>query len=161
MSDHDRLDDGVPVLPGPPPPVPDLDAVSASVERRRRATVPPPEEVDPRVENDAVSRALVVDDAAVADAVPVAATQEAPLRAPRPVVGAWALGLAIVSLAASFVGGWMLPLGLVAIVTAIVASRRPVERRGVVVWAIVLGALSVLYSAGWLLWAASRAGLLG
>ena len=52
-------------------------------------------------------------------------------------------------------------LGLVAIVTAIVASRRPVERRGVVVWAIVLGALSVLYSAGWLLWAASRAGLLG
>jgi hypothetical protein len=81
--------------------------------------------------------------------------------APRPVVGPWALGLAIVALAASLVVGWMLPLGLVAIIVAIVALRRPVERRGVGVWALVLGAVSVLYSAGWLLWAAWRAGLIG
>lgn len=160
MSDHERLDDGAPVLPGPPPPVPDLDAVSASVERRRRATVPVPEDDRP-ADTDGATTVLVVDDAAAVGATPAATAQEAPPRAPRPVVGAWALGLAIVSLAVSFVGGWMLPLGLVAIVTAIVASRRSAEPRGVVVWAIVLGALSVLYSAGWLLWAASRAGLIG
>ena len=160
MSDHERLDDGAPVLPGPPPPVPDLDAVSASVERRRRATVPVPEELERPVATDGATAVLAVDDVAVDD-VAVATAHEAPRRSPRPVVGPWALGLAIVSLAASFVGGWMLPLGLIAIVTAIVASRRPVERRGIVVWAIVLGALSVLYSAGWLLWAASRAGLIG
>ncbi|RKT36198.1 hypothetical protein DEU34_0709 [Microbacterium sp. AG1240] len=160
MSDHERVDDDAPVLPGPPPPVPDLDAVSASVQRRRRATAPVPEELAHPVETDAATAVLSGDDEAVTHAPPLVATATTP-RAPRPVVGPWALGLAVVSLAASFVGGWMLPLGLVAIVTAIVASRRPVERRGVVVWAIVLGALSVLYSAGWLLWAASRAGLLG
>jgi hypothetical protein len=87
----------------------------------------------------------------------------APVEAPRPraVVAPWALGLAIVSLLASFVVGWMLPIGLVAIVVAAVGMRRPVEPRGVLVWALVLGIVSTLYSAGWLLWAAWTMGLIG
>jgi hypothetical protein len=42
-----------------------------------------------------------------------------------------------------------------------VALRRPVESRQVAVWALVIGIVSVLYSAGWLWWAASRANLFG
>jgi hypothetical protein len=71
---------------------------------------------------------------------------------PRPVVAPWALGLAIVALLASFFLGWMLPLGLAAVVTAIVALRRPIESRPLALWALVLGALSLVYSAGWLVW---------
>lgn len=71
----------------------------------------------------------------------------------------WALGFAVAGLAVSLFVGWGMPLGLVAIVTAILALRRPWESRVVAVWALVLGAVSVLYSAGWLLWAASRLGI--
>lgn len=73
----------------------------------------------------------------------------------------WALGLAIVALALSLVVGWAFPLGLVAIVLAILALRRPWERRATAVWALALAGLSVLYSAGWLAWAAHQAGLWG
>ena len=45
--------------------------------------------------------------------------------------------------------------------TAIFALRRPLESRGMAVWAIAIGAVSILYSAGWLLFAASRANLIG
>lgn len=68
----------------------------------------------------------------------------------------WALGVAIVGLAVSLFAGWGLPLGLVAVVVAILALRRPWESRAIAVWALVLGGVSVLYSVGWLLWAASR-----
>lgn len=78
-----------------------------------------------------------------------------PVRAQRGYAG-WALGVAIVGLLLSLFVGWGLPLGLVAIVTAILALRRPWESRAIAVWALVLGGVSVLYSAGWLLWAASR-----
>lgn len=74
-------------------------------------------------------------------------------------VAAWALGFAIIALIVSFFVGWGFPLGLVAIVTAIIALRRPLESRGVAVWALVLGVVSVLYSAGWLTFAASRVDL--
>ena len=67
-----------------------------------------------------------------------------------------ALGLAVGALAVSLFVGWGLPLGLAAIVIAIIALRRPWESRAVAVWALVLGGVSVVYSAGWLLWAASR-----
>lgn len=67
-------------------------------------------------------------------------------------VSPWALGVAVVALAASVVVGWMLPLALVAVVTAVVALRRG-EPRVVPVWALALGVLATLYSAGWLLWA--------
>ena len=57
--------------------------------------------------------------------------------------------------------GWGFPIGLVGVVSAILALRRPLESRAVAVWALVLGLVSVLYSAGWLLFAASRANLFG
>ncbi|SFR94718.1 hypothetical protein SAMN04487846_1010 [Microbacterium sp. cf046] len=77
--------------------------------------------------------------------------------APSRGMAAWALGFAIVALVVSMFVGWGFPIGLVAIVTAIVALRRPLESRAVAVWALVLGGVSVLYSAGWLLFAASMA----
>ena len=75
-------------------------------------------------------------------------------------MSAWALGFAIAALVVSMFVGWGFPIGLVAIVTAIIALRRPLESRAVAVWALVLGAVSLLYSAGWLLFAASRTDLL-
>ena len=73
----------------------------------------------------------------------------------------WALAFAILALIASLFVGWGFPLGLVAIVAAILALRRPLESRAVAVWALVLGAASIIYSAGWLLFAGTIAGLLG
>lgn len=89
------------------------------------------------------------------------AVEWAPAADPLPTSGAWALGLAIIGLALSLVVGWAFPLGLTAVVLAILALRRPWERRAVAVWALVLGAVSLIYSAGWLVWAAVRAGLIG
>ncbi|GAA3632956.1 hypothetical protein GCM10022200_14970 [Microbacterium awajiense] len=68
----------------------------------------------------------------------------------------WALGFSIVGLLVSMFVGWGFPIGLVAIVTAVIALRRPLESRAVAVWALVLGGVSLLYSAGWLVWAATR-----
>lgn len=78
--------------------------------------------------------------------------------APRGFAG-WALVFAIAGLAFSLFVGWAFPLGLTAIVVAILALRRPRESRAVAIWAVCLGAVSVLYSAGWLVWAAT--GLVG
>ncbi len=75
--------------------------------------------------------------------------------APRGLAG-WALGFAIVGLVVSLFVGWGLLFGVVGIVMASLALRGPLESRAVAIWALVLGAVSVLYSAGWLLWAASR-----
>lgn len=74
--------------------------------------------------------------------------------------GAWSLALAIIALVLSLFVGWAFPLGIAAVVMAVLALRRPWERRGVAVWALGLAALSILYSAGWLVWAAAQAGLL-
>ena len=73
----------------------------------------------------------------------------------------WSLGFAILGLLVSMFVGWGFPIGLVAVVSAIIALRRPLESRAVAVWAIVLGTLSILYSAGWLLYAAARANIIG
>jgi hypothetical protein len=73
----------------------------------------------------------------------------------------WALAFAIVGLIVSMFVGWGFPIGLVAVVSAIIALRRPLENRSVAVWAIVLGTLSILYSAGWLLYAAAQAHIIG
>ncbi|MFE1645825.1 hypothetical protein [Microbacterium sp. P01] len=78
---------------------------------------------------------------------------------PRGLAG-WALAFAVGGLAFALFVGWAFPLGLVGIVVAVLALRRPFESRAVAVWALVLGLLSVLYSAGWLLWAAGRADML-
>ncbi|MDN8548988.1 hypothetical protein PUW81_007700 [Microbacterium sp. NM3R9] len=85
--------------------------------------------------------------------------------APEPQVlprsGGWALALAIVGLGLSLLVGWAFPLGIAAVVLAILALRRPWESRAVGVWALCLGALSLVYSAGWLVWGAMQAGLIG
>lgn len=81
--------------------------------------------------------------------------------APQRGLSAWALGFSIVGLVVSLFVGWGFPLGLAGIVAGILALRRPIESRAVAVWAIVLGGVSILYSAGWLLLAAARADLLG
>jgi hypothetical protein len=89
--------------------------------------------------------------------------QWAPAEPPAPSRGmaGWALAFAIIALVVATLVGWGFPIGIVAIVTAIVALRRPLESRAVAVWALVLGAVSLLYSAGWLLFAASRADMVG
>ena len=73
----------------------------------------------------------------------------------------WALAFGIIGLIVSLFVGWGFPIGLVAVVSAIIALRRPLESRAVAVWAIALGTVSILYSAGWLLFAAMRANLFG
>lgn len=72
----------------------------------------------------------------------------------------WALAFSAVSLVVSLFVGWGFPLALGGIVTGIIALRRPLENRPAAIWAIVLGGVSLLYSAGWLIWAATQANLL-
>ncbi len=105
---------------------------------------------------------------ALTEPVPTAETVQpepdvrwAPTPAPMPRSGPWALGLAIVGLAVSFVVGWGVVIGLVAIVLAIIALRRPWESRGVAIWALCLAVLSLIYSAGWLWWAWTRIPIVG
>ena len=78
---------------------------------------------------------------------------------PRRFLAGWALGFSIVGLAVSLFVGWGFPLGIAGVVAGILALRRPLESRGVAIWAIVLGAVSILYSAGWLVFAAFTAGV--
>ena len=73
----------------------------------------------------------------------------------------WALAFSIAGLIVSLFVGWGFPIGLVGVISAILALRRPLENRAVAIWALVLGTVSVIYSAGWLLYAASRANLFG
>jgi hypothetical protein len=70
----------------------------------------------------------------------------------------WALGFAIVGLLVSLVVGWGFLLGIVAIVAGVMALRRR-ESRALAVWAIALAAVSIVYSIGWLVWAASQGAL--
>jgi hypothetical protein len=74
---------------------------------------------------------------------------------PRVRFASWALGFAILGLLVSLFVGWGFLLGLVAIVAGGIALRRR-ESRGVAIWAIVLAAVSLVYSAGWLVWAISQ-----
>ena len=87
-----------------------------------------------------------------------------PSTAPEPPVpyrglARWALGLSIVALLLSTIVGWAFPIGLMAIVLAIISLRRPIESRTAAVWALVIGVVSVLYSAGWLWFAATQVDL--
>lgn len=78
-----------------------------------------------------------------------------PAEEPRRGVAGWALGFSIVGLVVSLFVGWGFPIGLVAVITAILALRRPLESRPVAVWALAIGSVSLLYSAAWLVWAAT------
>lgn len=68
----------------------------------------------------------------------------------------WALFAAIVALATSMFVGWGLPVGIVAVIAAIMTLRRPIENRGMALWALVLGLFATLFSTGWLIWAAMQ-----
>jgi hypothetical protein len=158
---------GEPIVVPPRPAPPTVIGVIASVE-------PPSPDVEPAPASSRIPGAVregyhQLPTAPVITAVqgpsedgaesPLADWQPAPRRR-RTAVGAWALGLAIAALAASLLVGWMLPLGLVAVVLAIVSLRRRGESRAVAVWALVLGAASIVYSAGWLYAAARTLGVL-
>lgn len=80
-------------------------------------------------------------------------------RTPR--LAPWALVAAIVALAASVFVGWGIPVAIISVVAAIIALRRPEERRGVAVWALVLGSVATIYSAGWIVWYAYYFGAIG
>lgn len=84
-----------------------------------------------------------------------------PAPAPHRGVAPWALAFAVGGLLTSIFVGWGFPIGLVGLVSGIIAVRRPLESRAVAVWAITLSTLSLVYSAGWLWWAASQANLFG
>lgn len=73
----------------------------------------------------------------------------------------WALFAAIVALATSMFVGWGIPVALVSVMAAIMSLRRPVENRGVAIWALVLGLFATLFSTGWLLWATMQFGIIG
>ncbi len=66
--------------------------------------------------------------------------------------GVYALVFAIIGLGASILVGWAFPLGLIGLALGIVAVRRP-DQRVAGVWAVALSAASLVYSAGWLLYA--------
>ena len=76
--------------------------------------------------------------------------------APLPRSAPWALTFAVLGLLVSLFVGWGFLIGLLATGLAVVALRRPWESRGVAVWALCLALLSLVYSAGWLWWAASQ-----
>lgn len=77
----------------------------------------------------------------------------APVTLPRS--ASWALTFAVLGLVMSLVVGWGFPVGIAGVVLAILVLRQPGERRGMAVWALCLSLLSLLYSAGWLWWAAA------
>lgn len=73
----------------------------------------------------------------------------------------WALGLAIIALGASFFVGWTFPLGIAGVIVSILALRRPWDSSVVAGWALALSIVSILYSAGWLLWVGNQQQLFG
>ncbi|MEV8273714.1 hypothetical protein [Microbacterium sp. NPDC077184] len=78
---------------------------------------------------------------------------------PRRGLAAWALVFALLGLVVSLFVGFGFPLGLVAIVAGLLALRRALESTVVAWWAIGLGALSLVYSGGWLYFAATQTNL--
>lgn len=78
---------------------------------------------------------------------------------PRRGLAAWALVFALLGLVVSLFVGFGFPLGLVAIVAGLLALRRALESTALAWWAIGLGALSLVYSAGWLYFAATQTNL--
>lgn len=76
-------------------------------------------------------------------------------------IAGWGLGFSIVGLAASFVVGWGFPIALVGLVTGAFALRRPTESRAIAGWALALGITGLIYSAAWLIFAATSTNLFG
>ena len=82
---------------------------------------------------------------------------------PEPVLprsAGWGLLFGILGLVLSLLVGWGFPIGIAGVVLSVLALRRPWERRGLALWGLGLSLLSLVYSAGWLMWAASQGPLL-
>ncbi|GAA1469976.1 hypothetical protein [Microbacterium thalassium] len=86
---------------------------------------------------------------------------QTPQAGPQRGLAGWALMFAVLGLAVSMFVGWGFPIGLVGVASGILALRRPTENRALAGWAVVLGTASLIYSAGWLWFAASQANLFG
>ncbi|WDG18798.1 hypothetical protein [Microbacterium sp. Clip185] len=71
------------------------------------------------------------------------------------------LGFAVVALIVAIVVGWGFPIGVGAVVLGLMSLRGRVESRPIAAWGVALGALSLVYSAGWLVYAGIRSGWLG
>ncbi|MFJ4166410.1 hypothetical protein ACIPY5_12725 [Microbacterium sp. NPDC089698] len=78
-----------------------------------------------------------------------------------PRLAPWALLSAIVALFASLFVGWGIPVAIVSVIASVMSLRRSGESRAIAVWALVLGIVATLYSAGWLVWAGYRFGWFG
>lgn len=68
----------------------------------------------------------------------------------------WALALAILALSASLFTGWLLLLGVGGVIVASTSLRRPHDNRRPAGWALSLAVLSLVFSAGWLIWGFSQ-----
>jgi len=73
-----------------------------------------------------------------------------------PSVAPWALGVAIIALAAALFTGWLVPIGVVGAILATVSLRRAHDSRRVAVWALALAVVSIAFSVGWLIWGFSQ-----
>ncbi|MDJ1114527.1 hypothetical protein [Microbacterium dauci] len=71
----------------------------------------------------------------------------------------WALLFGVLALVLACFVGWGFPVGVLGLVLAVVALRRPWERREMAVWALGLSAASLVFSAGWLWWAHTQGAL--
>lgn len=71
------------------------------------------------------------------------------------------LGFAVVALIVAIVVGWGFPIGVGAVVLGVMSLRGRVESRPIAAWGVALGALSLMYSAGWLMYAGIQSGWIG
>lgn len=92
---------------------------------------------------------------------PTTATLPTPHTAAPADFAALSLGFAVVALIVAIVVGWGFPIGASAVVLGVMSLRGRVESRPLAAWGVSLGALSLLYSAGWLVYAGIRSGWIG
>lgn len=154
----------VPVSPVPPVP-PVVEAPSPDVELASDASPLPGSHRGGFLRLPTAPVPLTVESAPAEPSTEIGSASDVWLAAGEPAVhrglAGWALVFAILGLVVSLFVGWGFPIGLVAIVSAILALRRPIESRALAIWALVIGVVSVLYSAGWLLYAAMQSNFFG
>ncbi|MDT3331823.1 hypothetical protein Q9S78_14215 [Microbacterium sp. KSW-18] len=73
----------------------------------------------------------------------------------------WSLLFGALGLVLACFVGWGFPVGMIGVVLAILALRRPWEKREAAYWGLGLSIASLLYSAGWLWWAGTQGALVG
>ncbi|MDT3346214.1 hypothetical protein [Microbacterium aquilitoris] len=73
----------------------------------------------------------------------------------------WSLLFGALGLVLACFVGWGFPVGMIGVVLAILALRRPWEKRETAYWGLGLSIASLLYSAGWLWWAGTQGALVG